>query len=73
MWGTAHAGFATNLGPTRAYYELRGSLAAPRGATILDIAIGQWLTDVRRPGGLGKDPGSAASRTCGAAGAAAVR
>ncbi|WP_327380533.1 MULTISPECIES: helicase associated domain-containing protein [unclassified Streptomyces] len=26
------------------------------GATILDTAIGQWLTNVRRPSGLGKDP-----------------
>ncbi|MFJ9766182.1 helicase associated domain-containing protein [Streptomyces erythrochromogenes] len=40
----------------RAYYELHGSLAAPRGAAITDVQIGQWLTNIRRPGGLGKDP-----------------
>ncbi|MFE9934599.1 helicase associated domain-containing protein [Streptomyces sp. NPDC005533] len=57
VWDTADAAFEQNLGATRAYYELHGTLAAPRGATILDIAIGQWLTNVRRPGGLGKDPG----------------
>ncbi|MFE1877690.1 helicase associated domain-containing protein [Streptomyces sp. NPDC059496] len=56
VWDTADAGFATNLGAARAYYELHGTLAAPRGATILDTAIGQWLTNVRRPSGLGKDP-----------------
>ncbi|MFE1878046.1 Helicase associated domain protein [Streptomyces sp. NPDC059496] len=56
VWDTADAGFATNLGAARAYYELHGTLAAPRGATILDIAIGQYLTNIRRPGGLGKDP-----------------
>ncbi|MGW2587440.1 Helicase associated domain protein [Streptomyces virginiae] len=56
VWDTADAGFETNLGAARAYYELHGTLAAPRHATILDIAIGQTLTNIRRPGGLGKDP-----------------
>ncbi|MET9695240.1 helicase associated domain-containing protein [Streptomyces sp. NPDC006514] len=49
VWDTADAGFETNLGAARAYYELHGTLAAPRGATILDIAIGQYLTNNRRP------------------------
>ncbi|MEU4359612.1 helicase associated domain-containing protein [Streptomyces virginiae] len=40
----------------RAYYERHGTLAAPRGAAILDVQVGQWLTNIRRPGGLGKDP-----------------
>ncbi|WP_420082970.1 Helicase associated domain protein (plasmid) [Streptomyces sp. JL4002] len=56
VWDTADAGFAANLGAARAYHDLHGTLAAPRGATIMDVAIGQWLTNVRRPGGLGKDP-----------------
>ncbi|WP_326594068.1 DEAD/DEAH box helicase [Streptomyces sp. NBC_01294] len=56
VWDTADAGFEANLGAARAYHQLHGTLAAPRGASILDIAIGQWLTNVRRPGGLGKDP-----------------
>ncbi|MFD7399381.1 Helicase associated domain protein [Streptomyces virginiae] len=62
VWDTADAGFETNLGAARAYHQLHGTLAAPRGATILDIAIGQWLTNIRRPGGLGKDPVRAARR-----------
>ncbi|MFD8887333.1 Helicase associated domain protein [Streptomyces erythrochromogenes] len=62
VWDTADAGFEQNLGAARAYYELHGTLAAPRGATILDIAIGQYLTNIRRPGGLGKDPGRAQRR-----------
>ncbi|MDX3538124.1 helicase associated domain-containing protein [Streptomyces sp. MB09-01] len=62
VWDTADAGFEQNLGAARAYYELHGTLAAPRGATILDIAIGQYLTNVRRPGGLGKDRGRAERR-----------
>ncbi|MFI7358074.1 Helicase associated domain protein [Streptomyces avidinii] len=62
VWDTADAGFETNLGAARAYYELHGTLAAPRHATILDIAIGQYLTNIRRPGGLGKDPERAQRR-----------
>ncbi|MEU9165807.1 Helicase associated domain protein [Streptomyces sp. NPDC048424] len=62
VWDTADHGFATNLAAARAYHSLHGTLAAPRGATILDIAIGQWLTNVRRPGGLGKDPARAQRR-----------
>ncbi|MFF8265181.1 Helicase associated domain protein [Streptomyces virginiae] len=62
VWDTADAGFETNLGAARAYHELHGTLAAPRGATILDIAIGQYLTNIRRPGGLGKDPDRARRR-----------
>ncbi|MFF5808641.1 Helicase associated domain protein [Streptomyces sp. NPDC012746] len=56
VWDTADAGFDQNLAAARTYYKLHGTLAAPRGAAILDIQIGQWLTNMRRPGGLGKDP-----------------
>ncbi|MFJ7272605.1 helicase associated domain-containing protein [Streptomyces sp. NPDC099050] len=56
VWDTADAVFAENLAAARAYYELHGTLAAPRHASALDRAVGQWLTNVRRPGGLGKDP-----------------
>ncbi|WP_406737138.1 Helicase associated domain protein [Streptomyces sp. NBC_00853] len=62
VWDTADAGFEQNLGAARAYYELHGTLAAPRHATALDQAVGQWLTNVRRPGGLGKDPDRAQRR-----------
>lgn len=56
VWDTADAAFEQNLAAARAYHRLHGTLAAPRGAAILDVQIGQWLTNVRRPGGLGKDP-----------------
>ncbi|MFA7767800.1 helicase associated domain-containing protein [Streptomyces sp. NRRL S-448] len=62
VWDTADAGFEQNLAAARAYYALHGTLAAPRGATALDQAVGQWLTNVRRPGGLGKDPARAQRR-----------
>lgn len=45
-----------NLAAARAYYEQHGTLAAPRHATALDKPVGQWLTNVRRPGRLGKGP-----------------
>ncbi|MEU7604587.1 Helicase associated domain protein [Streptomyces sp. NPDC041003] len=62
VWDTADAGFEAKLGAARAFYELHGTLAAPRGATALDLAVGQWLTNIRRPGGLGKDPERAERR-----------
>ncbi|MFD9008699.1 helicase associated domain-containing protein [Streptomyces sp. NPDC059552] len=62
VWDTADASFETNLGAARAYHELHGTLAAPRGAAILDVPVGQWLTNIRRPGGLGKDQGRARRR-----------
>ncbi|MFI8392710.1 helicase associated domain-containing protein [Streptomyces sp. NPDC085540] len=62
VWDTADAAFEQNLAAARASYELHGTLAAPRGATILDIAIGQHLTNFHRPGGLGKDPDRARRR-----------
>ncbi|MEV7420978.1 Helicase associated domain protein, partial [Streptomyces sp. NPDC089919] len=62
VWDTADAAFDTNLAAARAWHRLHGTLAAPRGAAILDIQLGQWLTNVRRPGGLGKDPVRAGRR-----------
>ncbi|MFH8894209.1 MULTISPECIES: DEAD/DEAH box helicase [unclassified Streptomyces] len=56
VWDTADQGFAENLAAARAYYELHGTLCAPRHATMLDRAVGQWLTNIRRPNGLGKNP-----------------
>ncbi|NXY99062.1 Helicase associated domain protein [Streptomyces sp. BR123] len=62
VWDTADAAFTENLAAARAYFALHGTLAAPRHATALDKPVGQWLTNVRRPGGLGKDPGRARRR-----------
>jgi superfamily II DNA or RNA helicase len=62
VWDTADAGFEENLAAARAYYAEAGTLAAPRHATALDKPVGQWLTNLRRPGGLGKDPERAARR-----------
>ncbi|MFG2622750.1 Helicase associated domain protein [Streptomyces sp. NPDC048507] len=62
VWDTADAAFEANLAAARAYHRLHGTLAAPRGAAVLDVRVGQWLTNVRRPGGLGKDPVRAGRR-----------
>ncbi|MFF7648191.1 Helicase associated domain protein [Streptomyces canus] len=62
IWDTADTGFAENLAAARAYYAEAGTLAAPRHATALDKPVGQWLTNLRRPGGLGKDPERAQRR-----------
>ncbi|MEU8466283.1 helicase associated domain-containing protein [Streptomyces sp. NPDC029003] len=56
IWDTADAAFAENLAAARAYFEAHGTLAAPRHGVALGKPVGQWLTNVRRPGGLGKDP-----------------
>ncbi|WP_327241057.1 DEAD/DEAH box helicase [Streptomyces sp. NBC_01320] len=62
IWDTADATFAENLAAARAYYAQAGTLAAPRHATALDKPVGQWLTNLRRPDGLGKEPERAARR-----------
>ncbi|MET8422121.1 Helicase associated domain protein [Streptomyces sp. NPDC005098] len=62
VWDTADTAFAENLAAARAYYAQAGTLAAPRHATALDKPVGQWLTNLRRAGGLGKDPERAARR-----------
>ncbi|MFK0259560.1 Helicase associated domain protein [Streptomyces sp. NPDC090445] len=62
IWDTADTGFAENLAAARAYHEQHSTLAAPRHATALDKPVGQWLTNIRRPGGLGKDPARAERR-----------
>jgi hypothetical protein len=50
---TADTSFQENL--AAAHFTEAGTLAAPRHATALDKPVGQWLTTIRRPGGLGKD------------------
>ncbi|MFJ7948301.1 helicase associated domain-containing protein [Streptomyces sp. NPDC096354] len=62
VWDTADTAFAENLAAARAYYAQAGTLAAPRHATALDKPVGQWLTNLRRPNGLGKDPERTARR-----------
>ncbi|GGX57667.1 helicase associated domain-containing protein [Streptomyces noursei] len=55
IWSVPDARFWKNLTAARAYYAEHGTLAAPKDAMIEDVAVGQWLANLRKPGGLGKD------------------
>ncbi|MFE1478495.1 Helicase associated domain protein [Streptomyces cyaneofuscatus] len=56
VWSVGDAGFWKNLGAARAYYAVHGSLACPKNTVWDGVAVGQWLSNLRRPGGLGTDP-----------------
>ncbi|MFD8669520.1 Helicase associated domain protein [Streptomyces microflavus] len=55
IWSVGDAGFWKNLTAARAYYAAHGSLAAPKNAMADGVAVGQWLANLRKPGGLGSD------------------
>ncbi|MGW2572983.1 Helicase associated domain protein [Streptomyces sp. NPDC001537] len=56
VWSVADERFQENLEAARAYYEDHWTLCAPRTATALDRPIGQWLSNLRRPGALAEHP-----------------
>ncbi|MFE6189139.1 Helicase associated domain protein [Streptomyces sp. NPDC056465] len=62
VWSVADAGFWRNLTAARAYHAVHGSLAAPKDAVVEGVAVGQWLANLRKAGGLGKDPERAEER-----------
>jgi superfamily II DNA or RNA helicase len=62
VWSVPDAAFEENLAAARAYHAAHGTLCAPRTAIAEGRPIGQWLTNCRRPDGLGKDPQRAAER-----------
>ena len=62
VWSVADSRFATNLSAARAYFAVHGTLAAPRDAAADGVAVGQWLANCRKAGGLGADPERAAER-----------
>jgi hypothetical protein len=47
VWDPLDAQFEENLAACRAYYAQHGTLAAPRTATALGKAVGQWLSNQR--------------------------
>ncbi|MFJ4122146.1 Helicase associated domain protein [[Kitasatospora] papulosa] len=55
VWSVADAGFWKNLTAARAYHAVHGTLAAPKDAMVEGAAVGQWLANLRKTGGLGKD------------------
>jgi hypothetical protein len=62
VWSVPDAKFAQKLAYFRRYYELHGTLAAPKDAVIEDFPVGQALANLRKPGGLGKDETRATQR-----------
>ncbi len=55
-WSVADERFQENLEAARAYYDEHWTLCAPRSATALDRPVGQWLSNLRRPGALDAHP-----------------
>jgi hypothetical protein len=56
VWSPVDERFQENLEAARAYYADHWTLCAPRTATALDRPIGQWLSNLRRPGALDAHP-----------------
>ncbi|MET9865248.1 Helicase associated domain protein [Streptomyces sp. NPDC006386] len=56
VWSVADERFQENLEVAKAYYEQHWTLCAPRSATALDRPVGQWLSNLRRPGALDGHP-----------------
>ncbi|MEV4431127.1 Helicase associated domain protein [Streptomyces sp. NPDC049602] len=56
VWSVADERFQENLAAARVYYEEHWTLCAPRTASALDKPIGQWLSNLRRPGALADKP-----------------
>ncbi|MEU1232303.1 Helicase associated domain protein [Streptomyces sp. NPDC005828] len=56
VWSPADERFQENLQAAKAYYEEHWTLCAPRTATMLDRPVGQWLSNLRRPGALDDRP-----------------
>ncbi|MFC9133372.1 Helicase associated domain protein [Streptomyces sp. NPDC057099] len=57
VWSLADERFQENLEAAKAYYEQHWTLCAPRSAKMLDRPVGQWLSNLRRPGALDGHPG----------------
>ncbi|MFF8595141.1 helicase associated domain-containing protein [Streptomyces sp. NPDC015220] len=56
VWSVADERFQENLQAAKAYYAEHWTLCVPRPATALDRPVGQWLSNLRRPGALDGHP-----------------
>ncbi|MFE8017904.1 Helicase associated domain protein [Streptomyces antibioticus] len=56
IWSVTDERFQENLEAARVYYGEHWTLCAPRTATVLDRKVGQWLSNLRRPGALDGRP-----------------
>ncbi|MFB6716147.1 helicase associated domain-containing protein [Streptomyces sp. NPDC056237] len=48
--------FQENLEAAKTYYDQHWTLCAPRSAAALDRPVGQWMSNLRRPGALDDHP-----------------
>ncbi|RPF30515.1 DEAD/DEAH box helicase [Streptomyces sp. TLI_185] len=55
-WSAVDARFQENLAAARVYFAEHWTLCAPRSASVLDKPVGQWLSNLRRPGALAGHP-----------------
>ncbi|GAB7035975.1 Helicase associated domain protein [Streptomyces sp. NPDC021749] len=62
VWSVADARFYKNLSAARKYFTTHRTLAAPKDAVVDGVAVGQWLANLRKTGGLGKDVERATQR-----------
>ncbi|MFI7274518.1 Helicase associated domain protein [Streptomyces sp. NPDC049879] len=56
VWSVADERFQENLEAAKAYFDAYWTLCAPRSAVALGRPVGQWLSNLRRPGALGGHP-----------------
>ncbi|MFL3871347.1 Helicase associated domain protein [Streptomyces griseobrunneus] len=56
VWSPADERFQENLEAAKAYYGQYWTLCAPRSAVSLSRPVGQWLSNLRRPGALDGHP-----------------
>lgn len=56
VWSVADERFQENLEAAKTYYEQHWTLCAPRSAVALSRPVGQWLSNLRRPGALDGHP-----------------
>ncbi|MCQ1582555.1 DEAD/DEAH box helicase [Streptomyces parvus] len=61
-WSVGDARFWRNLSAARSYYATHSTLACPTNTVWDGVALGQWISNLRRPGGLGTDPVRAEER-----------
>ncbi|MGW9249982.1 Helicase associated domain protein [Streptomyces badius] len=56
VWSPADERFQENLEAAKAYYDQHWTLCSPRSAVALSRPVGQWLSNLRRPGALDGHP-----------------
>ncbi|MFD3780187.1 helicase associated domain-containing protein [Streptomyces sp. NPDC058612] len=56
VWDATDAAFEENVAAARVYYEQHWTLCCPRTVTALDKPLGQWISNLRRPGALAGHP-----------------